>query len=149
MGTRGTIHFKDGKKTVLSIYMQYDAYPSGIGQALADMLRHTRITNGYSGNMETANKAKGLSFANGIGCLALQLVKSIKDGIGNYYAVEASNRQEFNYFLSVDKVDPGTGLRGVHLKLTDDEGKTLFSGPIAAFDGYALEGRTRPLKAAK
>lgn len=32
MGTRSIIHVKDGRKTIVTLYRQYDGYPSGMGE---------------------------------------------------------------------------------------------------------------------
>jgi hypothetical protein len=48
MGTRSTTTIWDGEKHLLSFYRQYDGYPTGHGQALADMLARFDISNGIT-----------------------------------------------------------------------------------------------------
>lgn len=54
------------------MYRQYDGYPSGHGQELADYLKTFRITNGISGDP--------INTANGMACLAAQIVAHFKGG---------------------------------------------------------------------
>ena len=35
MGTRSIIHVKDERKTITTIYRQYDGYPSGMGDLIS------------------------------------------------------------------------------------------------------------------
>ena len=46
MGTRTLVHIKDGKKTIATIYRQYDGYPSGMGEDIK------RILNKGSGSFK-------------------------------------------------------------------------------------------------
>ena len=75
------LSYQDGhkhpEKAVVNIYRQYDGYPEGHGQDLAEFLFDLDVVNGLSG----AN----YNVANGPGCLAALLVAHFKDGPGNIY----------------------------------------------------------------
>ena len=66
------------EKSVVNIYRQYDGYPEGHGQDLAEFLSEFTIVNGLS-------IPKPTKVANGTGCLAAQLVQYLKDGPGGIY----------------------------------------------------------------
>lgn len=78
MGTRSlTIvydEFKDKQVPIVNMYRQFDGYPhGGHGQELAEFLLPLKLTNGISGD-PTAT-------ANGMGCLAAQIVMYFKNNI--------------------------------------------------------------------
>ena len=88
MGTRSLSTFistwkdektgKTKKEKIVTMYRQYDGYPTGHGLELAEFIAQGRLVNGISSN------EKGLVF-NGMGCLAAQVVANFKDGPGNIY----------------------------------------------------------------
>jgi hypothetical protein len=100
MGTRSktTVFDKNGRP-LLSFYRQFDGYYEGHGAELQAFLRDMGITDGIS---ITDRKT-----ANGMGCLAAQLVKHFKNGIGGVYICNHSDSQEYNYeihFLAPNKI---------------------------------------------
>lgn len=137
MGTRGTIHFIDEKKTIASIYRQMDSYPSGLGEELYQMLKFSKIVNGYSTNMQCPNEFNGMGClaAYVIGCLKLFPYGQHKNAIGNVYMTNAKDRQEYNYFISADKDN------NLILKVTNSDDKQIFKGAFASFNGKKLEGK--------
>jgi len=66
------------EKAVVNMYRQYDGYPKGHGVDLAEFLKDIKIVSG----IQYPNDGV---IANGEGCLAAQMVKHFKDGIGNIY----------------------------------------------------------------
>lgn len=82
MSTRGLVEIYDTEvpdEPLVTIYRQSDCYPSGLGVELGGYLKDFKIVNGYS----PGEKAR---IANGVGCLAAQLIKWMKgDGPGNVY----------------------------------------------------------------
>lgn len=136
MGTRSLTEVLDGDDILLTMYRQFDGYPTGHGKDLKEFLSPFTIVNGFSGDMKTG------THANGLGCLAAQLVAAFKDGIGNIYLYPPGTRdvwEEYVYqiYLVGDVI---------HLKLTVPEayakkGKdsVLFDGPINDFDPQAVE----------
>ena len=81
------------KQNILCMYRQYDGYLSGHGAELAEFLQDFTVVNGYNSN--TPKRA-----ANGMGCLAAQLIAHFKDGIGNIYIHEPNESdcgEEYTY----------------------------------------------------
>lgn len=84
MGTRSLTYFFDHDypdRAVACMYRQMDGYPSGHGQELAKFLDGIIVVNGFG-----TGDAAG-THANGIGCLAAQVVAHFKNdqGIGGIY----------------------------------------------------------------
>ena len=85
MGTRSLTRViekydDDSKKTLTTMYRQYDGYPSGHGIELAEWLSEYNVVNGISLN-DTRK------IANGMDCLAAQMFAHFKDGPGNIYCM--------------------------------------------------------------
>ena len=88
MGTRSLTTFistwkdektgKVKKDKIVTMYRQYDGYPSGHGKELAEFLVQGKLVNGIGSNEPQ------LVF-NGMGCLAAQVVAKFKNGTGNIY----------------------------------------------------------------
>ncbi len=82
MGTRSLTHIYDywseEKSILVTIYRQFDGYPTGHGAELKNILQGMTIVNGIRGG----EKRK---IANGMGCMAAQLIKSLKTDIGGIY----------------------------------------------------------------
>lgn len=98
MGTRSTIKFLSewGKnEPILTIYQQYDGYISGVGRDLAKFLKKKTVINGISSQTMK-------NYANGMGCLAAQYLKSIKKEIGGVYCTWPEDEQEFNYTVRLE-----------------------------------------------
>jgi hypothetical protein len=93
MGTRATVKFFNTrtKLPIVSVYHQFDGYPSGVGQELVNFLNKFTMVNGLRGG-ETL-----LSYANGIGCLAAQYVADQKRDVGGVYLMPIENDEEYNY----------------------------------------------------
>lgn len=125
MGTRSLTHIKQDGKTLVTIYRQYDGYPEGLGKELYDFLKDFTVLNGYG--------KKEPKLANGIGCLAAQVVDQLKDGIGNVYlyppdSSDCGEEYVYTIYLLDDKI---------HLKLTDDSGETVFfDGPVTGYEAW-------------
>ena len=99
MGTRSLTFVYDGDVPVINIYRQYDGYPSGHGHELAQFLDSKTLVNGFG---------KQNSFeANGMGCLAAQLIVQLKHGVGGIYIYPVSSTdcfQDYEYHVYEDKV---------------------------------------------
>ena len=101
MGTRSLTYIKDqyedNDNIIICMYRQYDGYLSGHGKELAEFLQDFTVVNGY-------NSLTPARSANGIPCLAAQLVAHFKDGIGNIYLYPTSTKdvgEEFIYTISL------------------------------------------------
>jgi len=77
MGTRSLTKIIKDNKPLTTIYRQFDGYPECMGMEIATFLKGKKIVNGFGSN-------DGFN-CNGMGCLAAQLIKELKDGIGNIY----------------------------------------------------------------
>jgi len=98
MGTRSLTRVIDESgKTILTMYRQFDGYiDGGHGEELVNFLKGMVITNSIS----LGNQPK--KSANGMGCLAAQLVVHFKTGVGGIY-IEADTivDQEYNYRIEL------------------------------------------------
>jgi hypothetical protein len=96
MGTRSTtriVETYDGDDTTVAfIYRQMDGYCSGMGNDLAKILNSGTLVNGIGGD---------LNVFNGMGCLAAQVIKELKDGPGGIYLQNENNGgEDYNYLIS-------------------------------------------------
>ena len=133
MGTRTLVHIKDGKKTIATIYRQYDGYPTGMGDDIKEILNDGIVTilNGF-GNQTVP------SHFNGMGCLGAFLIGELKQKkIGNVYIFAPNSKdvgEDFTYTLS--EIDGK-----VKLKVVENyNNKTIFNGLLKDFDGETVEG---------
>ena len=87
MGTRSLTTFietykdnkgKEKKEKIVTMYRQYDGYPTGHGIELAEFLASGKMVNGFGLGVDH------LQF-NGMGCLSAQVVSHFKDGVGGFY----------------------------------------------------------------
>ena len=120
MGTRSLTLVYDGNEAVVNMYRQYDGYPSGHGRELAEFLSPLTIVNGIG--RETAN------IANGMGCLAAQLVAHFKDGVGQFYLHPVSAKdcgQDYEYHVYENRV-----------VVKNYNGNEIFSGTWENFDKF-------------
>jgi len=120
MGTRSLTFIKDEydkNNNIICMYRQYDGYLSGHGKELAEFLQDFTVVNGYS-NITPARSANGMS------CLAAQLVAYFKDGIGNIYLYPTNTSdvgEEFIYTISL--ID-----NQLNIDVKDWNDKIIFSG---------------------
>jgi len=115
------------------MYRQYDGYPTGHGLELAEFLSQFTMVNGLSTN-ETRK------VANGMGCLAAQLVSNFKAGeAGQFYLYPATATdcgQDYEYHIYKDA-------QGLRVRITDRGcnmfGLTMSDKNDAIFDGTVME----------
>jgi hypothetical protein len=134
MGTRSLVHIKEGKKTIATIYRQYDGYPTGMGDDIKEILNNgmVNILNGFSLNHQVPKQF------NGMGCLAAYLIGELKNKkIGNVYIYPTNSKdvgEDFTYTISED-------LGILNLKVVENyNNKTIFKGMLTSFDGKRVEG---------
>ncbi len=136
MGTRTLVHIKDGKKTIATIYRQYDGYPTGMGEDIKEILNNeeVEILNGYNGSTKIPAQF------NGMGCLAAFLVGELKQkAIGNVYLFAANSKdcgEDFVYTLTQKNGKVLIKVQDVYNK------KILFSGLLKDFNGEKAEGKS-------
>lgn len=140
MGTRSLTFVYDGEEPIINMYRQYDGYPSGHGAELANFLGgFEAITNG----IRVGDERK---IANGMGCLAAQLVANFKVGAGQFYLYPTSAvdcGQDYEYHIYSDQ-------RGVCVRITDrgcnmfgltmsDKNDAIFDGTVEEFTAFCTE----------
>ena len=128
MGTRSTTTIKDeAGRTLVTLYRQYDGYPTGHGQQLADFLAARTVINGF-GN-QTAE-----THANGMGCLAAQLISYFKgDQIGNIYVTCKGDSQEYNYTVYLNEDGE------LAMKCESEYYGMIYIGLASEFNGSVVE----------
>lgn len=126
MGTRSLTYVYGGDretKPLVCLYRQYDGYPSGHGQELIDFLKPIKLVNGLGLNSD------GKKLANGMGCLAAQLVAHFKDGPGQFYlhepVLDQDSCQDYEYHIFDHEIE-----------VKDGYGKTVFAGDYEEFDSF-------------
>ena len=131
MGTRSLTKFYESfnsKKDVpfAVMYRQFDGYPDGHGRELAEFLVKRKLVNGIGGRDSSRNAA------NGMGCLAAQVVSEFKGGeIGGIYLTDDGDHgQDYVYEVHPNKSSYTVVVR--------DRRKVLFEGsPDAMLDWVA------------
>jgi hypothetical protein len=95
--------YVEGEKPILNMYRQMDGYPTCHGAELAEFLNSFKaITNGIS------SADRGRKTANGMGCLAAQLIGEFKQEVGGIYIYPIDSNdcwQEYEYHIWEDKVE--------------------------------------------
>jgi hypothetical protein len=155
MGTRSLTFVYDGQEPIINMYRQYDGYPTGHGAELAEFLAPFTLVNGLGIN-ETRK------VANGMGCLAAQLVSNFKDGAGGFYlyptsAVDCGQDYEYHIFdnvltfLDEDGIERRT--KELRIAITNrgcnffgltqsDTNERIFEGNLAEFTEFCKEKET-------
>jgi hypothetical protein len=81
------------------MYRQFDGYPSGHGQELANFLLSGELVNGFSD--------ENAKVFNGMGCLAAQMIVNFKKSVGGFYIYPIESNscwQEYEYHIYEDTV---------------------------------------------
>jgi hypothetical protein len=139
MGTRSLTYVYDGHSRVLCLYRQYDGYVAGHGAELAEFLKPFRLVNGLG--LEREEK-----LANGMGCLAGQLVTHFKGNkAGDFYLMPTSRKldtwQEYEYHIRKSSVTV-FDMYGE----SDNPRRQIFKGSWEEFYQYTLNEIERELK---
>lgn len=131
MGTRSltfvyTDHYNGGGcEPIINMYRQYNGYPSGHGAELAKFLTSFEdLTNG----IPLGDTRK---LANGMGCLAAQMISHFKTGVGGFYLYPVTSKncgQEYEYHIYSDRIT-----------VFGWEGEHLFTGPWVQFTKFCSE----------
>ena len=142
MGTRSLTFVYDGEEPIINMYRQYDGYPTGHGAEIAEFLAPFTLVNGLGIN-ETRK------VANGMGCLAAQLVSNFKDGAGQFYlyptsAVDCGQDYEYHIFNKDNELRLAITNRGCNLfGLTmSDTNERIFEGNLEEFTAFCTEKET-------
>lgn len=121
MGTRCLTYVYEGNSPLVCLYRQFDGYPSGHGAELANFLKGIKLGNGIADNPKMGK------FANGMGCLAAQLVAHFKKSVGGFYIhlVTDSSGVDYEYHVYANKV-----------VVKDSDEVVVFSGSRKDFAEY-------------
>jgi hypothetical protein len=139
MGTRSLTFVYDGETPLINMYRQFDGYPTGHGAELAEFLAPFTMVNG----LQPGDQRKT---ANGMGCLAAQLIAHFKDGAGGFYihpVTDTECGQDYEYHVYQDT-------EGLRVRITDrgfnmfgltmsDKNEALFDGTVEAFVEFCTE----------
>jgi hypothetical protein len=124
MGTRSLTYVYNDKTPVVCMYRQFDGYPSGHGSELAHFLNGFEIVNGYG-----VVKPK---LANGMSCLAAQMIAFFKVGVGGFYLepVELGQDcgQDYEYHVYRDSIT-----------ILDSDRSEIFTGSWEEFYNFCVE----------
>ena len=126
MGTRSLTTFNDewDNKEIVVLYRQYDGYPQGHGKELFEFLDGTTVGNGI--NADSPPK-----FANGMGCLAAQIVSHFKgDKAGDFYLYAPGTRDVGEQYIYSIYFTEKTLMIKISNMYNDDES---FDGTIDEF----------------
>jgi hypothetical protein len=132
MGTRSLTFVKnEDNEPIINMYRQYDGYPSGMGVDLLEFLDGLHMVNG----IRVGEKKR---IANGVHCLAAQLVSHFKADAGGIYLYPTTDTncwQEYEYHIQL--VENSKGKEVLHIKVYDNaESKWLFQGTIRRFKNW-------------
>jgi hypothetical protein len=122
MGTRSLTFVYDGETPIVNMYRQFDGYPTGHGQELAEFLMSGELVNGYA-QKETVQ-------FNGMGCLAAQMIVNFKNSVGGFYIYSVDSTdcwQEYEYHVYEDKV------------VVKNPTEVIFSGTWDEFHSFCYE----------
>ena len=123
MGTRSLTFVYDENRPVINMYRQFDGYPSGHGQELAEFLLDGKMVNG----IPVGSKER---MFNGMGCLAAQLVANFKKDAGGFYLYPMDCTdcwQEYEYHVYEDKV------------VVKNPTEVIFEGTWDEFHGFCYD----------
>ncbi len=138
MGTRALTFVYEDTTPIINLYRQYDGYPSGHGAELAQFLEGFTVVNGFG--------EKRSKLANGMGCLAAQLVANFKTEVGQFYLHSPEQKncgQDFEYHvyskdgeLRVRVTDRGYNMFGLTMS---DTNASIFDGTVAEFKLFCFD----------
>lgn len=138
MGTRSLTIVNDGKRHVMTVYRQFDGNPEGHGKDLAALLGKIKVINGLGGG----DRERMGKVANGMGCLAAQLVARLKDCVGNVYVEGRWSKKDwkgtaYQYIINKgDGDDGGYGPWDITVTVMESGKKVLFKGDGPAFAAW-------------
>jgi hypothetical protein len=132
MGTRSLtiVLEKDSTNECMVLYRQFDGYPDGHGQELIDFIKDIEMVNGIGCGPKR-------HIANGMHCLAAQIVAHFKTEAGQFYLYPSGTRdlcEEYIYYLSL------TSSHQLHIKVceptfkSDKKGYSVRTGEKLIFE---------------
>ncbi len=146
MGTRSlTVILDSNDREICVLYRQFDGYPTGHGAELQHFLCGFSIVNGLGSERER-------KVANGMDCLAAQLIAHFKTEAGGFYLYPAGTRdcgEEYIYTLYLQSNHLMLRLCGGAVTYFGLPGTkqsrmpVLYDGQIEYFDHRAIETEWR------
>lgn len=130
MGTRSLINIyekPDSAEPFVTIYRQFDGYPSVAGEDIKKAIGGRTLVNGFQDRKKQCN---------GMACAAALLISALKGDIaGGFYIYPAGTKdcgEEYTYNLFPS---------GEHFRLTINAGGTgnIWEGLLHEMDGAAIE----------
>jgi len=131
----------DQPEAIINMYRQYDGYPSGHGDELARFLAQFELVDGIPVGVEHEKK-----YANGMACLAAQLVADFKTEAGGIYLYPVSAKecgQDYEYHIyskdrkfRISVTDRGCNMFGLTMS---DKNDVLFDGDLSEFVEFCTE----------
>jgi hypothetical protein len=128
---------KQKTEKLVTMYRQYDGYPSGHGQELAEFITGGKVVNGLG----VDNNEKVF---NGAGCFAAQMISHFKgDSAGGFYIYSNSAKdvgEEYEYHVLVDFNTKQITLKCYEVGFMKKDGKyskgkkLLFNGDAKNFE---------------
>lgn len=148
MGTRSlTLVLDEEGNEICVLYRQYDGYPTGHGAELKQFLQGFSVVNGLGFDKPT-------KIANGMGCLAAQLIANFKMEPGGFYMYSPGTRdcgEEYIYTVYLPN-SPVTTPSDLRLKIQagavtffglpgtkQSNMPVIYDGPIEDFDPEVVE----------
>lgn len=127
MGTRSLTRIMSGPvdgDVLTCIYRQYDGYLSAHGAELRDGFGDFDIVNGL--------QAGNSKIANGMGCLAAQVISTLKTNPGGIYIYPSdADDEEYGYTIYADGLDHiGVATGSLRVKVTRMDAE-IYNGPLS------------------
>jgi hypothetical protein len=133
---------KQKQEKLLTMYRQFDGYPSGHGQELAEFIKSGKVVNGIS--MDEKSKV-----FNGAGCFAAQMISHFKgDSAGGFYIYSNNAKdvgEEYEYHVLVDFNTKQVTLKCYECGYMKKDGtysrgkKLLFNGKAVDFEAFVTK----------
>ena len=148
MGTRSLtrVFDRDGAE-IMCMYRQHDGYPEGHGHELSDLLASKQIVNGIRSDADITK------IANGIGCLAAQIVAHFKSdsAVGGIYLYPPGTNdcgEEYEYHVKApaEHDNYGCAIGWPTLVIAEcygDQPKPIFEGKPQEFAAWLEKYKTQ------
>ena len=138
MGTRSLTFVYDSSNSddgsaeaIMCIYRQYDGYPSGHGHELAQFLNSKTLVNGY-GEQNSVE-------ANGMSCLAAQLVVQLKHGVGGIYIYAPMTGRDYSQDYEYHVYDDKVIVQNCNTVYDSGHNQVIFDGTWEDFAQFCLD----------
>jgi hypothetical protein len=116
---------------IMCIYRQFDGYPSGHGHELAQFLNSKKLVNGYTD--------KDSAEANGMSCLAAQLVVQLKHGVGGIYIYAPMTGRDYGQDYEYHVYDDKVIVQNCNTVYDSGHNQVIFDGTWKEFAQFCLD----------